>query len=41
MVGLPAGNLTAHLAALTAAELLYARGLPPQTVYLFTNPDGG
>ena len=28
-------ELTAHLAALTSAELLYARGLPPQTTYLF------
>lgn len=33
--GLPEWELTASLAALTEAELLYARGLPPQTTYLF------
>ena len=35
LAGLPEGELTAHLAALTSAELLYARGLPPQITYLF------
>jgi DNA-binding CsgD family transcriptional regulator len=35
IAGLPEWQLTAHLAALTRAELLYARGLPPQTTYLF------
>jgi DNA-binding CsgD family transcriptional regulator/tetratricopeptide (TPR) repeat protein len=35
IAGLPEWQLTAHLAALTMAELLYARGLPPQTTYLF------
>jgi predicted ATPase len=32
---LPEQDLTTHLAALTEAELLYARGLSPQTTYLF------
>jgi DNA-binding CsgD family transcriptional regulator len=35
IAGLPEWELTGHLAALTEAELLYARGLPPQTTYLF------
>ena len=35
VAGLPEQELTAHLAALTDAELLYARGLPPQTTYVF------
>ena len=35
VVGLAEQNLTAHLAALTDAELLYARGVPPQTTYVF------
>src|SRR5262245_19280229 len=35
IAGLPEWQLTAHLAALTRAELLYMRGLPPQTTYLF------
>jgi class 3 adenylate cyclase/DNA-binding CsgD family transcriptional regulator len=35
IAGLPEWELTGHLAALTDAELLYARGLPPQTTYLF------
>ncbi|MBI3800503.1 MAG: AAA family ATPase, partial [Deltaproteobacteria bacterium] len=35
VVGLAERELTAHLAALTEAELLYARGLPPQTIYVF------
>jgi predicted ATPase/class 3 adenylate cyclase/DNA-binding CsgD family transcriptional regulator len=35
IAGLPEWELTTHLAALTKAELLYARGLPPQTTYLF------
>lgn len=35
IAGLPEWQLTPHLAALTRAELLYARGLPPQTTYLF------
>ena len=35
VAGLPEQELTAHLTALTEAELLYARGLPPQTTYLF------
>ncbi len=34
-MGLEERELTAHLAALTDAELLYARGLPPQTTYVF------
>jgi len=33
--GLPEGELTAHLAALTSAELLYARGSPRQITHLF------
>lgn len=33
--GLPEPALLAHLAALTEAELLYARGVPPQTTYVF------
>ena len=35
LAGLPEGEFTAHLAALTSAELLYARGLPRQITYLF------
>src|SRR5262249_18643070 len=35
VAGLAERDLTAHLAALTDAELLYARGLPPQTTYVF------
>jgi predicted ATPase len=35
VAGLSVQDLTAHLTALTEAELLYARGLPPQTIYLF------
>jgi DNA-binding CsgD family transcriptional regulator/tetratricopeptide (TPR) repeat protein len=35
VAGLPEQELTAHLTALTEAELLYARGLSPQTTYLF------
>ena len=35
LAGLPEGELTAHLAALTRAELLYERGWPPQITYLF------
>lgn len=35
VAGLPEPELTAHLAALSDAELLYARGLPPQATYLF------
>ena len=35
VAGLAEQNLTAHLAALTDAELLYARGVPPQTTYVF------
>jgi tetratricopeptide (TPR) repeat protein len=35
IAGLPEWELTTHLAALTKAELLYARGLPPQRIYLF------
>ena len=35
VAGLPEQELTTHLAALTEAELLYARGVPPQTTYLF------
>jgi class 3 adenylate cyclase/DNA-binding CsgD family transcriptional regulator len=35
IAGLPEWELTTHLAAVTKAELLYARGLPPQTTYLF------
>jgi class 3 adenylate cyclase/DNA-binding CsgD family transcriptional regulator len=35
IAGLPEWELTAYLAALANAELLYARGLPPQTTYLF------
>ena len=35
VAGLAEQDLTAHLAALTDAELLYARGLPPQTTYVF------
>jgi DNA-binding CsgD family transcriptional regulator len=35
IAGFPEWGLTAHLAALTSAELLYERGLPPQTTYLF------
>ena len=35
VAGLPEQELMAHLTALTEAELLYARGLPPQTTYLF------
>ena len=33
--GLPEREFTTHLTALTDAELLYLRGLPPQTTYLF------
>src|SRR5262249_59194534 len=35
VTGLAEQDLTIHLAALTEAELLYARGLPPQTTYVF------
>jgi DNA-binding CsgD family transcriptional regulator/predicted ATPase len=35
VAGLAEQDLTAHLAALTDAELLYARGVPPQTTYVF------
>ena len=35
VTGLPEQELTVHLAALADAELLYARGLPPQITYLF------
>ena len=35
VAGLAEPDLTAHLAALTDAELLYARGVPPQTTYVF------
>jgi predicted ATPase/class 3 adenylate cyclase/DNA-binding NarL/FixJ family response regulator len=35
VAGLAERELTGHLAALTDAELLYARGLPPQTTYVF------
>jgi predicted ATPase len=35
IAGLPEWQFTPHLAALTRAEILYARGLPPQTTYLF------
>lgn len=35
VAGLPEWELSAALAALTDAELLYARGLPPQATYLF------
>src|SRR5262245_11554381 len=35
LAGLPEGELTVHLATLTSAELLYARGLPRQLTYLF------
>src|SRR6266571_4875835 len=35
LAGLPEGEFMAHLAALTRAELLYERGRPPQTTYLF------
>jgi DNA-binding CsgD family transcriptional regulator len=35
LAGLPEGEFTAHLAALTSAELLYARGLPRQITYFF------
>ena len=35
VAGLEERDLSAHLAALTDAELLYARGLPPQTTYVF------
>ena len=35
VVGLPEHELTTHLAALTEAELLYTRGLQPQTTYVF------
>jgi hypothetical protein len=35
LAGLPEGEFMAHLAALTRAELLYERGRPPQTMYLF------
>jgi class 3 adenylate cyclase len=35
VAGLAEPELTAHLATLTDAELLYARGLPPQTTYVF------
>src|SRR5207342_2746318 len=33
--GLADQELLTHLSALTDAELLYARGLPPQTTYMF------
>ena len=35
VAGLAEQDLMTHLAALTDAELLYARGLPPQTTYVF------
>src|SRR5262245_16512360 len=35
VAGLAEQELTAHLAALTEAELLYTRGLPPHTMYVF------
>jgi DNA-binding NarL/FixJ family response regulator len=35
VAGLAEQELTGHLAALTDAELLYARGVPPQTTYVF------
>jgi len=35
VAGLTEPELTAHLAALTEAELLYVRGVPPQTSYVF------
>jgi DNA-binding CsgD family transcriptional regulator len=35
VAGLAEHTLTAHLAALTDAELLYTRGMPPQTMYMF------
>jgi class 3 adenylate cyclase len=35
VAGLEERELTVHVAALTDAELLYARGLPPQTTYVF------
>jgi DNA-binding CsgD family transcriptional regulator len=35
VAGLAEQDLTAHLAALTDAELLYARGVPPQMTYVF------
>jgi predicted ATPase len=35
VAGLAEQDLIAHLAALTDAELLYARGVPPQTTYVF------
>jgi DNA-binding CsgD family transcriptional regulator len=35
IAGLPEWELTTHLAVLTKAGLLYPRGLPPQTTYLF------
>src|SRR5262249_7968268 len=35
IAGLPQWELRTHLAALTKAELLYARGLPSQTTHLF------
>jgi class 3 adenylate cyclase/tetratricopeptide (TPR) repeat protein len=35
VAGLEEPALTAHLAALTDAELLYGRGLSPQTTYIF------
>jgi hypothetical protein len=35
VVGLPEWEITTHLVALTEAELLYTRGLPPQATYLF------
>jgi class 3 adenylate cyclase/DNA-binding CsgD family transcriptional regulator/tetratricopeptide (TPR) repeat protein len=35
LAGLPEAEFMVHLAALTRAELLYERGRPPQTTYLF------
>jgi predicted ATPase len=35
LAGFPEGEFTAHLTALSSAELLYARGLPRQITYLF------
>jgi hypothetical protein len=35
VTGLAEQELLAHLSALTDAELVYVRGLPPQTTYLF------
>jgi class 3 adenylate cyclase/tetratricopeptide (TPR) repeat protein len=37
VAGVEGQELTAHLAALTDGELLYARGLPPETTYMFSH----